>query len=347
MKYMGIDHHKQYLIADTMDKEGARIRKDKVSTDRQSMRSYINQVNRDGDLSVVIEASYGWEYIYDEIKDLVREIKVAHPLKTRAIAEARIKTDSIDAATLAHLLRSDLIPEAYAPSRETRDKKYLLRYRASLVKIRTMLKNIVHAVLSRNHIEEQGFRKLTDKFSKQGKTYMRAFQLRGNDTKILQGYLDIIEYIEVKILEAERKIRETFRKDEICRLLESIPGIGELSAVLIRYEIDDIDRFVSPAKLCSYAGLVPSTYSSGGRTYQGRITKQGNRWLRWTMIEAAQSAITKDPWFGEKFARIEKRAGKKKAKVTIARKLLEIVYLLWKERRPYYRKPVAVALGSL
>ncbi len=302
---------------------------------------------RSCDLSVVIEASYGWEYIYDEIKDLVRETKVAHPLKTRAIAEARIKTDSIDASTLAHLLRSDLIPEAYAPGPETRDKKYLLRYRASLLKIRTMLKNMVHAVLSRNHIEEPGFRKLTDKFTKQGKMYMRAFPLRGNDTKILQGYLDIIEYIEGKILEAERKIRETFRRDEICPLLESIPGIGELSAVLIRYEIDDIDRFVSPAKLCSYAGLVPGTYSSGERTYQGRITKQGNRWLRWTMIEAAQSAVTKDYWFGEKFARIEKRAGKKKVKVTIARKLLEIVYLLWKERRPYYRKPVAVALGSL
>jgi transposase len=148
MKYMGIDHHKQYLIADTMDRRGTRIRKDKVCTDRRSMRNYINQMNRDRDLSVVIEASYGWEYIYDEIKDLVKEIKVAHPLKTRAIAEARIKTDSIDAATLAHLLRSDLIPEAYAPSRDTRDKKYLLRYRASLVKIRTMLKNIVHAVLS-------------------------------------------------------------------------------------------------------------------------------------------------------------------------------------------------------
>lgn len=347
MKYMGIDHHKQYFIADTMNSKGVRIKRDRVSTDRHSIRSYISQMNQEEDLSVVIEASYGWEYIYEEIKDLVKEIKVAHPLKTRAIAEARIKTDSIDAATLAHLLRSDLIPEAYAPSRETRDKKYFLRYRASLVRIRTMLKNIVHAVLSRNHIESPGFRKLTDKFGKQGKAYMRAFQLKGNDTEILQEYLDIIESIEGKILKADRKIRETFRKDEICQLLESIPGIGELSAVLIRYEIDDIDRFTSPAKLWSYAGLVPSTYSSGGRTYQGRITKQGNRWLRWIMIEAAQSAITKDPWFGEKFAKIEKRAGKKKAKVTVARKLLEIVYVLWKERRPYYRKPVAVALGSL
>jgi transposase len=347
MKYMGIDHHKQYLIADTMDKKGARIRKDRVSTDRQSMRSYINQMNREGDLSVVIEASYGWEYIYDEIKDLVEEIKVAHPLKTKAIAEARIKTDSIDAATLAHLLRSDLIPEAYAPRFETRDKKYLFRYRSSLVKIRTMLKNMAHAILSRNHVEEPEFRRLRDKFGKKGKAYMRSCKLKGNDTRILHEYLDVIEYLEGKILNAERKIKETYQKDEICQLLESVPGIGELSAVLIRYEIDDIERFVSSSKLCSYAGLVPSTYSSGGRTYQGRITKQGNKWLRWTLIEAAQSAITKDHWLRKTYERIEKRGGKKKAKLTIARKLLEIIYRIWKEKRPYYEKSSAVALVSL
>ncbi|MEW6110216.1 MAG: transposase, partial [Nitrospirota bacterium] len=164
MKYMGIDHHMQYVIATTMDQHGRKISKDRVSSDRMALREYIKRATEDGDLKAVIEASYGWSYFYDELKDLVSEIKVAHPLKTRAIAEARIKTDSIDSEVLAHLLRADLIAEAYAPDFETRDKKNLLRYRASLTKMRTMLKNIAHSVLARNHIEEPEFRKLTDKF---------------------------------------------------------------------------------------------------------------------------------------------------------------------------------------
>lgn len=345
MKYIGIDHHKQYFIATVMDQEGKVIRKDRVSTDRRAVREYMERVNGDGDLKVVIEASYGWEYLHDLVKEMVQEVKVAHPLKTRAIAEAKIKTDSIDSEVLAHLLRADLIAEAYAPDFETRDKKNLLRYRASLTKARTMFKNMVHAILARNHIEEPEFRKLTDKFGKMGKAYMRAFKLRGNDTEILNHYLDLIEDLEEKIKSAEQKIKETFKKDEICQLIESVPGIGELSAVLIRYEIDDIERFVSDSKLCSYAGLVPSTYSSGSRTYRGKITKQGNKWLRWTLVEAAQTAIKKDLWLRRYYNKIEKRGGKKKAKVAVARKLLGIIYRIWKERRPYYEKPVAVALS--
>jgi len=345
MKYIGIDYHKQYFIATVMDQEGRVIGKDRVSTDRMAIRDYFRRINGDGNIKVVIEASYGWSYLFDELKRIVKEVRVAHPLKTRAIAEARIKTDSIDSEVLAHLLRTDLIAEAYAPDFQTRDKKHILRYRASLTKIRTMLKNIVHAVLARNHIEEKGFRELSDKFSTKGKAYMRAFKLRGNDTEILNHYLDLIEDLEEKIKSAEQKIKETFKKDEICQLIESVPGIGELSAVLIRYEIDDIERFVSDSKLCSYAGLVPSTYSSGNRTYQGKITKQGNKWLRWTLVEAAQTAIKKDLWLRRYYNKIEKRGGRKKAKVAVARKLLEIIYRIWKEKRPYYEKPVAVALS--
>lgn len=344
MKYIGIDHHKQYFVATVMDQNGEVISKERIPTDRKAIRDYFKRVNGDGELKAVIEASYGWNYIYDEIRELVKEIKVAHPLKTRAIAEAKIKTDSIDSEVLAHLLRADLIAEAYAPEFETRDKKNLLRYRTSLTKIRTMLKNMVHALLTRNHIEESEFRKLTDKFGKKGKAYMRLFKLRGNDTEILNHYLDLIEVIQEKVVKVEEKIKETFQKDEICELLDSIPGIGELSAVLIRYEIDEIERFSSASKLCSYAGLVPSTYSTGSRTYHGKITKQGNKWLRWTLTEVAQRAIVKDLWLRGYYRRIAKRGGSKKARIAVARILLEIIYRVWKERRPYYERPVAVAL---
>lgn len=342
MKYMGIDHHSQYFIAVLADDKGKELRKDRVSMDRTSMRQYFKQFNGE-ELAVALEASYGWSYFYDEVKALVKEVKMAHPYKTKAIAEARIKTDTLDAATLAHLLRADLIVEAYAPDRVTRDKKNLLRYRSALVKTRTMLKNRVHALLSAHHIEDRKFRDLTDKFGTQGMDYMRKLLLEGHDRTILNEYLNLIEALDEKINLAEKLIGKECSRDEICRLLETLPGVGKILAVTIRYEIDDIGRFLSAQKLCSYAGLVPSTYSSGGKTYQGKITKQGNRWLRWAMIEAAQQASRIDPWFGEVYGRIEKK-GKKKARVAVARKLLEIVYRIWKEKRPYEKRYGAVAL---
>jgi len=337
MKYIGIDYHKQYFVATMMNEQGEVIRRDKASTDRASIRQYFQNAHLSGDVKAVMEACYGWEYFYDEASALVDELIMAHPLKTRLIAEARIKTDTIDSETLAHLLRADLIPEAYAPDSETRNKKNLLRYRSSLVAMKVRIKNIIHSVLTRNHIEDTGFTSLSDKFGKQGLSYLRAVTLKDNDTVILNDYLDLLGETEQKIKEAEKRIRAICRQDKICSLLQSIPGIGPILAVTIRYEIDDIERFMSAGKLCSYAGLVPSTYSSGNRTYQGRITKQGNKWLRWAMIEAARQAPCRDLWLRGFYQRISKN-GKKIARVAVARKLLEIIYRIWKEEKPYYKK---------
>jgi transposase len=337
VKYIGIDYHKQYFVATMMNEQGKVIRTDKASTDRSSIRHYFQHADLSGGVKAVMEACYGWEYFYDEASELVDELIMAHPLKTRLIAEARIKTDTIDSETLAHLLRADLIPQAYAPDSETRSKKNLLRYRSALVAMKVRIKNIIHSVLTRNHIEDHVFTSLSDKFGKQGLSYLRAVTLKDNDTAILNDYLDLLEETEKKIKEAEKRIRSVCREDKICKLLSSIPGIGPILAVTIRYEIDDIERFMSAGKLCSYAGLVPSTYSSGNRTYQGKITKQGNKWLRWAMIEAAQQAPSKDLWLKGFYQRISKN-GKKIARVAVARKLLEIIYRIWKEEKPYYSK---------
>ena len=135
-------------------------------------------------------------------------------------------------------------------------------------------------MLDRNYIEDPIFKGLSDKFGKKGMKIMRALKLKGNDTSILNGYLDLIEEITKKINDLEKRIKSFVKEDKITLLLKTIPGIGDIVAFLIRYEIDDIERFSSAKKLCSYVGIVPSTYSSGGKTYHGRITKQGNKWLR-------------------------------------------------------------------
>lgn len=348
MKYIGIDYHKQYFVATTMDEKGRLLGKETVPSDRESIRRYFEEKVSAEDTKAVMEACYGWEYFYDEAHELIGELVMAHPLKTRLIAEARIKTDSIDSETLAHLLRADLIPKAYAPSFETRDKKNLLRCRSAFTAIKVKVKNMIHAVLARNRVEDKEFDELSDKFGKKGLAFLRSVTLRGNDTAILNEYLDFLEESEKKIRTTEGRIRALVRKDEICGFLKSVPGIGDILAATIRYEIDDIERFISPKKLCSYAGLVPATYSSGGRTYQGKITKQGNKWLRWAMIEVAQRATIKDVRLKGFYARVSRNSGRKKiARVAVARKLLEIIYSIWKEKRAYYAKQATVALPNV
>jgi transposase len=115
----------------------------------------------------------------------------------------------------------------------------------------------------------------------------------------------------------------------------TMPGIGQFLAMLLVAEIDDVHRFATPQKLHAYAGLIPSTRSSGGKTFHGRITREGNRYLRWAMVEAVWPARRSDRSIGRFFDQHEAKIGTNKAKVATARRLLTIAYRLLKEERDY------------
>jgi len=115
----------------------------------------------------------------------------------------------------------------------------------------------------------------------------------------------------------------------------TIPGIGRAFALLLISEIDDVGRFRTKKKLHAYAGLVPSTHSSGGRTFHGRIIKGGNKYIRWAMVEAVWPAIQKDLALNEFYHRLARKKGSNPAKVAAARRLLTIVYRVLSENREY------------
>jgi len=125
------------------------------------------------------------------------------------------------------------------------------------------------------------------------------------------------------------------KKNKRVKRLLTIPGIGRTIALLMVSEIDDIKRFRSDKKLHAYAGLIPSTHSSGGRTFQGRLIKTGNKYIRWAMIEAVWPAIQSDMGLNNYFQRYSCRKGVNRAKVCTARRLLTIVYKVLKEKREY------------
>lgn len=263
-------------------------------------------------------------------KRKVLRVKLAHPSKVRLIAEARIKTDSIDAYTLAHLERTGYLPDAYILSRDIRDNRELLRYRLSLVRIRTSLKNRIHAILDKLGI----IHPFSDLFGKKGREFLRALPLREVYRKELDGYLSTIEFLDEILKGITKRIQTSIEKDPKAELLMSIPGISYLTAHLLLCEIGDIKRFPSAKRLCSYAGIVPGTHQSADRIWHGPITKQGNRYIRWAMVEAVHIALVKDPVLAIFYKKLKREKGAAKARVAVDRKLLVAVYhVLKKEER--------------
>jgi transposase len=276
----------------------------------------------DGESRIALEATYGWEWLADLLEQAGYELHLAHPLRTKAIASARVKTDSVDAATLAHLLRADLLPEAYIAPRELRDLRDLLRHRVALTHMRSALKNRVHALLARQGVRHEH----TDLFGKAGLEFLAALELREPPRRRLDSLLALIADFDREIAATSDEIDQRAKHDERVDVLCQIRGVGRYTAMLVIAEIGAIGRFASARKLCAWAGLTPTVRSSDGKARLGHITRQGSRPLRWALVEAAQHAGRGGGPLRDDFERISKRRGCKIAKVAVARKILTLCY---------------------
>jgi len=202
------------------------------------------------------------------------EVKVAHPLKVKTIAEAKIKTDKISADILAHLLRADLIPECYIRAKSSRRIQQVLRQRMFLVRLQTMVKNKIHNLIYRQEEAREQVQRFSDLFGVKGMQFLRSIPLPMLERKLLDGQLELLAELKTRISFVESILTQRKENDEIAERLKTVPGIGKFLALLIRHKVDKIERFPTSSKLCAYAGLVPSTYSSGGKTYHGRIIRK-------------------------------------------------------------------------
>jgi len=255
----------------------------------------------------VVEASGNWQWLYELLEGEGIEVKLSHPLKTKAIASGRVKNDKVDSLTLAQLLRGDLLPFSYVPERSVRMLRELLRYRVSLVKIQTSLKNRIHSILAKNNIRHE----FSDLFGKKGREFLSSLDLAQVYSLSLKGYLCLLERVREEIAAVDRVIRSFSLEDEGARILMTIPGVGYYSALLIRAEVGDVNRFPCAKKLCSYAGLVPSTYASGDFCYHGHITREGSRYLRWILLEVVLQAIRRPGPLQGFYLRVAKRKGRR------------------------------------
>lgn len=334
MIHLAIDHGKKKSHAVALSDTGEVLFDAEVPTTFEGLAS-IKAALPPGEVRSVVEASWNWGKVYDSLEELGLNPKLANTLKSRYIAESFTKTDRIDATTHAIMFRVGVTPLVHVPSKEVRDQKNLLRHRFWLVQQQVMIKNRIHSIVDRNHVEPP---KRADLFAGHGRAWLDTLQLREPDNKLLKAHLELYDELKTCTKQTEKWVDVALEGNKLLPILESFPGVGKILGALMAVEIDTIERFHSPSKFAAYCGLVPSTYSSGGKTAHGRMIPS-NRHLKYAFIEAAWNASRCSPYFSALFERLKERKGSCKAVGAVARRMSEIAYFCLQHKRTYHEKP--------
>ncbi|MGH7517121.1 MAG: IS110 family transposase [Gemmatimonadales bacterium] len=322
MYYAGLDLHKRCLTLCVLDSAGQVVREQrKLAPTLEAVTALLAGLG--GPVTVVLEATLQWTWFHDRLTALGHPVLVAHPQQLKLISQARCKTDPIDARKLAELGRVHLVPAIWVPDPATRERRLRLRGRARLVRWRTRLKNRVHALLAGENFRAPG----TDLFSGGGRAWLAAVPVPAAVRAEIEVTLELIAALDTQVAVYDQLIRRWARALPAAQLLQSVPGIGPFGALLLLAELGTITRFRSSHELTAYAGLVPSTRSSGGKTAHGSVGPAGSGWLKWILIEAVQTLKQRPGPVQAHYERLLQAKGKPKATVAAARKLC--CYLYW------------------
>ncbi len=231
-----------------------------------------------GDKRVVLEACSFWEHIYDAAAAEASSVVLSNPYKTRLIAETRVKTDKVDSAALAMLLRLDAIPEAFAPPPELRQMRDTVKERIFYLAKELSIKNHLYGYLMRKGIPYE--------VGVLGRKRKRE-ALRELKDPVVDRTLDMLTQFDGATKDLDRGIHEESERSREAQLLATIPGIGEITAVTLAAYLTPITRFDNIDQVSAYCGLAPSTYQSGDREFHGHLRSDSHHLLRWVLIEAA------------------------------------------------------------
>jgi transposase len=318
MVYVGMDVHRKRSQVAIVDDSGVELFNRNLRNDPIELMPVLGTL--EPGTSVAFEAAYGWGWVTELLEHLGLRPHLAHAFACKAIASARLKNDKVDARTLAHLLRADLLPEGWIAPPEVRELRRLLRHRATLVRLRTAAQARIHATLA-----DCGLHPGVGLWTAAGTEWLDRLELSGIARTIVDDNRAVIVFANDHIAPLDKRLRAEARTDSRVVALQQLPGIGYLTALTVVAEIGDVTRFPSARKLCAWAGLTPAVRNSDRKVRHGHITKQGSVWIRWIMIEAAHVAKSRPP-LARTYAQIAQRRGKKIATVAVARKLLARCY---------------------
>jgi transposase len=280
-----------------------------------------------------MEATLFTGWVYDLLKPLVQELKVAHPAMLKAITAAKKKNDQVDARTIADLLRCNLLPECYMAPSAMRDLRRVLRYRNLVVRQATRMKNRIAGLLM-----ETG-----TPYNKQrlhGKTYFSELLGSLQDVprsvvellKVSRGQLEFFAAIQRRLLKG---LSEHPDLSQRVMRLQSIPGVGEIVALTWALEVGEVNRLASITQAASYCGLTSAQHNSGGKEQRGPISRQRNKHLQTILIEAAKLAPRHNPQLAGVHERELQRGHRNRATLAVARKLVAYLMAVDQSGKPF------------
>jgi transposase len=338
MRFIGLDVHRDFC--EVAISEGGKARRvGRVAARPAELELFAQSLGADD--RVVIEATGNALAIARILAPHVGDVVLAHSRKVRAIAEAKVKTDAVDACTLAELLAADLVPRVWVGDEWTRLMRRLVSRRRQLVKQSTRIKNEIHAVLLRNL---KGRPPVSDVFGKAGLEWLRTLELGIDERETVDAGLRQLEFVRTELARVDRTIAEQALGSSEIRRLMTIPGLDATTAAALMAAIGDISRFPTPRHLVGYLGLDPRLRQSGvAKPRQGRISKEGSAAARHALVESAWVAV-KAPGPLRAFAeRTAARRGRHIAAVAVARKLAVLAWHLLSRGEDYaYQRPSIV-----
>jgi len=329
IRYVGLDVHKRVVEACLVDHAGNVVHRERFALNRRTLELFAMRFLRSSD-RVALEATTNCWAVADILRPHVAKVVVSNPMATKAIAQAKVKTDKVDAYVLAQLLRCDFLPEVWAPDEATRRLRELTGRRSALVGQRTMMRNRIHSVLAMRLIETP-----TELFNAAGIEWLRSVAVDDQARMLLEGDLRLLEFLQQEIDLLDEELARRGHASGHVKLLMTLPGVDVATAESLVAAWGDPTRFADGDHAASYLGLAPSTKQSASHCYHGPITKRGNSQARWMLIEAAQHLDKHPGPLGCFFRRLAKKKNRNVAVVAGARKLAAIGWRMLSTNEPY------------
>lgn len=323
MYYTGIDLHKDNCYMTTLTFRGKIVRQDRIKNNPFLILDYFDTIG--GSHKAVIETTNSWYWLNDLLEDHQIEVVLAHAKHLKSIAYAKIKTDKLDSETLANLLRTNLISPAHKISRELRGIRDTMRMRLRLVHKRTRCYNMVHSLADKFNCDKEVEISKSVIPEEMPESYKTQARLIYDQAELLDRQIDSLEkevYLKLKT------------NEDIIRI-QTIPGVGKITAHSVYLEIDGIERFPTVKDFLSYCRLVPGAKDSNKNKRHRSGNKEGNVYLKIAFTNAAVQAKRYNEDIRKFHTKMLRRANKAIVITLVAKELAKIVYYILKNKTEY------------
>jgi transposase len=328
MNLIGCDYHPSFQQIAWVDTETGETQERKLMHGDGEAERFYRQLR--GPVRVGMESTGNCHWFVDLLAEMGHEVWIGDAARISAKQVRQQRTDRRDALHILELLVKDDFPRIWMPSQQERDQRQLLMHRYKLVTLRARVKNeLQHLALN------QGMQKGRSLWSKAGQKLLLDLPLQLWAGTRRKNLLELLKQMDQQIVVLDQAVKKAAEENEKARLLMTQPGVGPITSLAFVLTLGDVTRFRRGKQVASYLGLIPREYSSGGKQRLGGISKQGNRFMRMLLVEAAQTVVRYDPGFRKEYLHRCHHKPKAVAKVAAARKLAIRLYWMLRTNTPY------------